>query len=100
MRVGVRVRAASDSFLVLSDVNYPGWGARVDGREARLFQTDYSLRGVGVPAGEHTVEFVYAPRSLRLGAWLSAASLVAVAVTGLWLARRARHEPESGLVMR
>jgi hypothetical protein len=86
--VSVRVRADANSFLVLSDVNYPGWHASVDGREAHVFQTDYSLRGVRVPAGEHAVEFTFAPRSFRVGALVSAGAILATALIALWLARR------------
>ncbi|MFN2482809.1 MAG: YfhO family protein, partial [Pyrinomonadaceae bacterium] len=88
--VSVRVRAAADSFLVLSDVNYPGWRASVDGQEARVLQTNYSLRGVRVPAGDHAVEFTFAPRSSRLGALVSLCATLATALVALWLARGRR----------
>jgi hypothetical protein len=85
--VGVSVRAAADSFLVLSDVSYPGWRASVDGREVHVFQTDYALRGVAVPAGEHAVEFTFAPQSFRLGALVSACAILSTALVALLLAR-------------
>jgi hypothetical protein len=97
--LSLRASADADSFLVLSDVYYPGWRASVDGREAHVYQTDYALRGVRVPAGVHVVEFTYAPRSLRVGAYVSAFSLLAIALVSLALARRertrARHVDES-----
>jgi hypothetical protein len=85
--VSVRVRAGADSLLVLSDVGYPGWRATLDGREAHVFQTDYALRGVRVPAGEHAVEFTFEPRSLRVGALVSACAMLATALVALRLAR-------------
>jgi hypothetical protein len=88
--VSVRVRAEADSFLVLSDVNYPGWRATLDGREAHVFQADYALRGVRVPAGEHGVEFTFAPHSFRLGALVSACAVLATALVAFWLARRGK----------
>jgi hypothetical protein len=90
----IRARSARDALLVVSDAYYPGWRARVDGREARIFQTDYALRGVFVPAGEHAVEFSYEPRSLRIGAIVSALAVVALALVSLWLARRERATNE------
>jgi hypothetical protein len=90
----VRARSARDALLVVSDVYYPGWRARVDGREASIFQTDYALRGVFVPAGEHAVEFAYEPRSLRVGAVVSALAIIAIALVALWLARRERATNE------
>jgi hypothetical protein len=88
--LGLRVSANADSFLVLSDAYYPGWRATVDGREARIYQTDYALRGVRVPVGEHAIEFTYKPRSLRVGALVTALSVLAVVLVSLLLARRGR----------
>jgi hypothetical protein len=85
----VRTNAASPSFLVTSDVFYPGWGATIDGAPAHLFQANYALRGVSVPAGSHLVKFVYRPRSFYYGAGVSALSLLAL--VGLMLAFRRRE---------
>lgn len=83
-RVGVRVKSAARSLLVLSENHFPGWSVYVDGNSATLLRVDYNLRGVAVPAGEHRVEFVYRPGSVLLGLALS---LSALAVLLLWLAR-------------
>ena len=53
--------------MVLSEVYYPGWRARVDGREVRIHRVDYALRGVRLESGSHRVEFVYDPVSLKVG---------------------------------
>lgn len=90
--VSVRVRADADAFLVLNEVNYPGWGATVDGRAARIHQTDYVLRGVAIPAGEHMVEFTFAPRSLRAGAALSAFAFIMLAAIALWRVRQDKSQ--------
>ncbi|WP_119068550.1 YfhO family protein [Aggregatilinea lenta] len=58
--------------LVLSDQYYPGWHATVDGDEADIVRTDVALRGVCVPAGEHTVRFEFRPLSLVAGVGVSA----------------------------
>ncbi|MDQ3907426.1 MAG: YfhO family protein, partial [Acidobacteriota bacterium] len=94
-RLTLRVSARSDSFLVLSDVYYPGWRASVDGQGARVYQTDYALRGIFVAAGEHAVEFSYEPVSLRVGVLVSALSVGAVALVSLLLARRGRTPARS-----
>lgn len=86
----VLTRAGAPAFLVTSDVYYPGWEASVDGRAARLYQTDYLLRGVAVPAGERRVRFEFRPRSFRVGAWISLASLLLVAACSATLGTRAR----------
>src|SRR5204863_4745057 len=77
-RVRVRTRAASEAFLVLGDLDYPGWRASVDGGRVPIYRTDYVLRGVVVPAGEHVVEFVYRPVSFQRGLALTGLSALAL----------------------
>jgi len=74
-RLEVKTSSASPAFLVLSDVYYPGWQAKIDGTPTKIFQTNYVLRGVQVPAGEHTIKFEFKPVSFHIGAGISAASL-------------------------
>ena len=72
----VRTKSTRAGFLVTSDAYYPGWRASVDGRAVWLYRADYAIRGVLVPAGEHTVRFEYRPRSFFLGAGISLLSLL------------------------
>ncbi|HEY6042780.1 MAG TPA: YfhO family protein, partial [Anaerolineae bacterium] len=51
---------------------YPGWVARVDGREEPIRRADVMLRAVRVGAGAHRIEFAYEPRSFETGLWVSA----------------------------
>lgn len=53
----VETNTNQDRFLVLTDVYYPSWSVYVDATELTIFESDYALRGVIVPAGKHTVEF-------------------------------------------
>jgi hypothetical protein len=82
------VDAPAAGFLVLSDQYYPGWKAQVDGRAVPILRANYTFRAVEVPSGRSLVEFRYAPTSIVLGAAVSAASLLAVAVLAV---RSARH---------
>lgn len=79
--IEVQTSSTSPSFLVLSDVYYPGWKATIDGsQEARVYQTNFAARGVAVPAGSHRVRLEFRPVSLYTGAALSALSLVVMAI--------------------
>jgi hypothetical protein len=64
------------AFLVLSDVNYPGWKATIDGKRTPIFQTNYIQRGVQVPPGKHLIQFTFQPLSFRLGAGVTSMTLV------------------------
>ena len=55
-------------FAVLSEVYYPiGWDAFIDGKKADYVKTNYILRGMFVPAGDHQIEFIFEPKSFSLG---------------------------------
>ena len=80
-RMEVETRASTPTFLVTSDVFYPGWEATVDGAPARLVRADYALRGLALAGGTHTVRFEFRPRSFYRGASISAASLLLLAAS-------------------
>jgi hypothetical protein len=94
-RVTVRARSRGQGLLVLSDNQYPGWNATVDGRSVPIERVDYLFRGVRVGPGSHTVEFRYQPLSFRVGWIVSLVSLVALAATAAfgWRRRRAAERP-------
>ncbi len=77
-------------WLVLSDVNYPGWTAEVDGQPAPLYTAYYILRAVPLPPGLHRVHFVFRPASVLVGSLVSGISLL-LAWGGLALPWRGRH---------
>jgi hypothetical protein len=88
------VDAPARGFLLLADQYAPGWLARVGGAPAAIHRANYAFRLLEVPAGRSRVEFRYRPRSVVLGAIISAATLAALAVvlvTGRGGARGARR---------
>ena len=74
---------------MLTDANYPGWRAYVNGKPASLLHANYLFRGVILPAGENTVEFKYEPRSFYLGSVIAIAALMILVV--LVLRERSRR---------
>jgi hypothetical protein len=79
-RVSIDVSASAPAYLVLFDAWFPGWTARVDGVDVRLFRADHAFRAVWVPAGRHAVDFHYRPMSVVVGGVISALALVVIAV--------------------
>jgi Bacterial membrane protein YfhO len=60
--------AASNQFAVFSEIYYPhGWEAYIDGKKTPYVKTDYALRGLAIPAGKHTIDFVFDPATFRKG---------------------------------
>jgi hypothetical protein len=70
------IKATGPGTLVLSEVDYPGWSATVDG-EAVTIQPAYEiLRSVSLEEGTHQINFSYHPTTVYLGIVLA---------VGFWL---------------
>jgi hypothetical protein len=84
-RLVVDVDAAADGLLVLSEVDYPGWRASVDGRAAPVLRAQFALRAVPVPAGRHRVEMVFDPWTFKVGAAVSGVAWLGLVLAAIWL---------------
>ncbi len=96
-RVIVEADLAAPGLLVLTDSDYPGWTALVDGEERPIQRADYAFRGVLLEAGRHRVELVYQPGSFRAG--LIVSGLAGVAVVGLVALRGRRRRAGDGATL-
>jgi hypothetical protein len=66
-RAAFHVETSETALLVVSDLLYPGWRARIDRKPAPIYAVNGLFRGMIVPPGAHTVEMLFRPTSLRLG---------------------------------
>lgn len=78
--VSVKVTSGAKGYLLLTDANYPGWEASVDGRRASIITSDHVFRAVAIDKGNHRVNFSFRPPLFRLGKTLS---LIGLAVAFL-----------------
>lgn len=60
-KIKIEVNTSSFAFLFLSDNYYPGWRAKVNGKEEKIYRADYTFRAVLVPKGNSVVELQYNP---------------------------------------
>ncbi len=57
-KVVYRSKTAKEQLAVFSEIYYaPDWFAYIDGKPADYLRVNYILRGMVIPAGEHTIEF-------------------------------------------
>jgi len=85
---------ATENVAVFSEIYYPeGWTAKIDGKETEILRVNYVLRALKIPAGKHTIEFTFAPKSYVVGNKITMASswivlLVLVASIGWSVTKR------------
>jgi uncharacterized membrane protein YfhO len=79
-RIEVDCASDSDTYLVLSELFYPGWQAYIDGNKAQILRADYLLRAVPLTTGRHNVVFVYRPASFLIGAAITIFTLGAISL--------------------
>lgn len=89
-------RNAHAGFAVFSEIYYPkGWKAFIDGKEALIYRVDYTLRGLKVPAGNHTIEFKFEPQVVKTGGAIALASsllMLLLAAGGIWYERKRKTQ--------
>ncbi len=73
--------------VVLSELDYPGWQAFLDGRRVPIRRANAILRAVEVPAGVHQIEMRFRPLSVYLGATVSVLTLIGILGYTLWVGR-------------
>ena len=70
-------RSQGEKLAVFSEIYYPaGWKSYIDGKESKYFRTDYVLRGMIIPAGDHEIKFSFEPSSYIIGNRISLISSV------------------------
>lgn len=82
-RIELAVDAKADSILVVSDTDYPGWEAEVDGKETPILNANLAFRAIAVPAGKHKVTMRFRPSSARFGLIVTGLSIAAAAAFAL-----------------
>lgn len=87
--VDMEAQTPGPAWLRFTDLYFPDWRVKIDGRPERLYRADFEFRAVLLPAGRHRVEWSYESRALRLGLILTGVALVCIAV--LFVAGRRRR---------
>jgi hypothetical protein len=80
---------ATPQFAVFSEVYYPyGWNAYIDGKKTEYIRTNYVLRGLAIPPGQHTIRFVFEPSTYKTGStlmYIASYLLVIIVLGGLYM---------------
>lgn len=93
-RVKLHAQAGAPSVLLLNDKFDLGWQATLDGKPVPVLRCNFLMRGVQVPAGEHTVEFTFRPQ--RTGLYFSMAGLgLGLLLCGVLVIQRPKSKDQS-----
>jgi hypothetical protein len=95
-RVELSALTPITTYVVLSDVFYPGWTATIDDQATTLYPANFAFRAVLVPPGEHHVAFTFEPITWRIGLAISALTLVGLIAFAIWRWRQLRRRQVAG----
>lgn len=87
---------SNDGFAVFSEIYYAnGWKATIDGKEAPIYRVNYTLRGLEIPKGKHTIEFKFEPEVVKTGstiALFSSIGMILLIIGGVYFERKKKKE--------
>lgn len=68
----IRTHSEQAGWVVVSELDFPGWQAELDGTSIPVHRANGMFRAVCVPAGEHDLRFRFQPWSMVAYAWQQA----------------------------
>jgi len=90
-RQSYTVETSESGILCLSEIWFPSWKATIDGNPVDILRINWSLRGIEIPSGKHTVELTFVSDTYETGKTISYAgfglTIIGIAL-GLFLQRR------------
>lgn len=67
-KIAYETNSSVEGVVIFPEIYYPlGWNVSIDGQPAEYFCADYTLRGMKVPAGKHTITWEFHPDSYYSG---------------------------------
>jgi len=78
-------KTASPQLLVFQQNFYKGWHLIIDGKEAKFTKVNFAFMGAEIPAGNHRIEWVFRPKMVVVGFWISLVSLLFSSILIFWL---------------
>jgi hypothetical protein len=65
----IRVQTENAGWLVVSELDFPGWQAELDGNAVPIHRANGLFRAVCVPAGTHELSFIFKPWAMVAYVW-------------------------------
>ena len=94
-QLAYEVQSDKGGVLVFSEIYYPGWTAKVDGKPVEVGRVNYVLRAIHIAPGNHKVELDFFPKSIdrtETVAYVGYLVLFLLIAFGLWSDYRKRKQ--------
>ena len=76
-RLEIKFNTNKSGFFVYSNTYYPGWEAKLNGTQTKVFMADSVVKGIIVPSGgSYDLVMEYKPKSFYLGSIITLASVI------------------------
>lgn len=79
-RLKIKAELDAPGYLILSDIFYPGWSARVKESLVPILPADFSLRAIPLPEGKHEVDLLFTPPGFKIGRIISLMTLAIILI--------------------
>jgi hypothetical protein len=86
-QIDLSAQCSGPRILYLSEVDYPGWRVRVNGKEGKIYRANHAFRAIPLGPGRHRVQVVYRPASFYGG--LAVTGLTMLGLLLWWILRHA-----------
>ncbi len=83
-KISFDTKTSKDALLFLSESYNPGWTALIDGKETKISRGNYLFQAIILPAGGHKVEFIYNPKSFKIGEWIFVITFILVSISFIY----------------
>ncbi|MBI2863168.1 MAG: YfhO family protein [Chloroflexi bacterium] len=91
-RLLIETQIDKPGILLVSEVFYPGWKVKVDGKPSKILRADVTLRGVALDPGRHVIEMTFEPASFKVGYAITGltllSSIILLVAAMVWRRRR------------
>jgi len=88
-----QIESRGNNFLILSQVWFPGWAAKLDGSKLELYRTNHALMGCFIPPGQHRLVLRMTSPPFTLGLIAAGAAVLLLALFSIAKGRKAGNAP-------
>ena len=75
-RIEIQAETEKEAVLVISNMYYNKWKAKINGKKAKVYRVNYAAMGVVIPEGESRVELFFDPMLMIISLLLTAAAFI------------------------